>query len=103
MADRGTLRVQPEVMQTASQALAGASKDLQTRLVDLDAQVREMLAGWQGSSGGAYAEAWALWHKGAAELQLGLSTLAKAVGNAGNQFQAHDAAAEQKLEGIYRG
>ena len=103
MADRGPLRVPPEVMQTASQALASASKDLHSRLVDLDAQVREMLAGWQGDSGGAYAEAWDLWHKGAAEVQLGLSTLAKAVGNAGHQFEAQDAAAKQKAEGIYRG
>jgi WXG100 family type VII secretion target len=103
MADRPTVRVQPEAMQTASQALASASKDLQTRLVELDAQVRDMLEGWQGNSGGAFAEAWELWHKGAADVQLGLSTLAKAVGNAGNQFQAQDAAAKQKAEGIYRG
>jgi WXG100 family type VII secretion target len=103
MADRETLRVQPEVMQTASQALARASKDLHTKLVDLDAQVREMLTGWQGGSGSAYGDAWDLWHNGAAEVQLGLAILAKAVGNAGIQFHAQDAAAEQTAEGIYRG
>ena len=90
-------------MQTASQALASASIDLHTKLVDLDAQVREMLIGWQGGSGSAYGGAWDLWHRGAAEVQLGLATLAKAVGNAGIQLQAQDAAAEQTTEGIYRG
>ena len=103
MADREALRVQPEVMQTASQALASASRDLHAKLVDLDAQVREMLTGWQGGAGSTYSDAWDLWHKGAGEVQLGLAILAKAVGNAGIQFQAQDAAAEQTVEGIYRG
>jgi WXG100 family type VII secretion target len=103
MADRETLRVQPDVMQTASQALASASRDLHTKLVDLDAQVREMLTGWQGGSGSAYGDAWDLWHNGAAEVQLGLAILAKAVGNAGIKFQAQDAAAQQTVEGIYHG
>ncbi len=103
MADRETLRVPTEVMQTASQALASASKDLHTKLIDLDAQVREMLTGWQGGSGSAYGDAWDLWHNGAAEVQLGLAILAKAVGNAGIQFKAQDASAEQTAEGIYRG
>ncbi|WP_428342469.1 WXG100 family type VII secretion target [Mycobacterium sp.] len=103
MADRDALRVQPEVMQTASQALASASRDLHAKLADLDGQVREMLSGWQGGSGSAYGDAWNLWHNGAAEVQLGLTTLAKAVGIAGSQFEAQDAAAQQTAEGIYRG
>lgn len=90
-------------MQAVSQALAGAAKDLQTRLVELDGQVREMLAGWQGGAGGAYGEAWDLWHKGAGEVQLGLSILAKTVENSGVQFQAQDSASEHTVDGIYRG
>jgi WXG100 family type VII secretion target len=103
VADRETLRIQPEVMQAVSQALSGAAKDLQTRLVELDGQVREMLAGWQGGAGGAYGEAWDLWHKGAGEVQLGLAILAKTVENSGVQFQAQDSASEQTVDGVYRG
>lgn len=90
-------------MQTVSQALSDAAKDLHTRLVELDSQVREMLAGWQGGAGGAYSDAWDLWHNGAGEVQLGLAILAKAVGNAGIQFQAQDSASEQTVDGVYRG
>lgn len=103
MAERGMLRVQPEVMHGASQALSGAAKDLHTRLVELDSQVREMLAGWQGGSGGAYGEAWDLWHRGAGEVQLGLAILAKVVGIAGVDFQAQEYASTQELDRVYHG
>ena len=55
MAERERLRVNPEVMHGASQALSGAAKDLHTRLIELDGQVGDMLGGWRGGSGGAYA------------------------------------------------
>jgi WXG100 family type VII secretion target len=103
VADHDALRVQPEVMLTASQALAGAAKDLRTRLVELDGEVRDMLAGWQGGAGGAYGKAWELWHKGAGEVQLGLAILAKVVENAGAQFDAQDSASGQTVDGVYRG
>ena len=103
MAERETLRVQPEAMHSASQALSGAAKDLQTKLVELDGQVRELLAGWHGGSGDAYGQAWDLWHRGTGEVQLGLSILAKAVGVAGADFQAQDDTAAQTADGIYRG
>jgi WXG100 family type VII secretion target len=103
VADHEALRVQPEVMLTASQALAGAAKDLRTRLVELDGEVRDMLAGWQGGAGGAYGKVWDLWHKGAGEVQLGLSILTQMVENAGAQFQAQDSASEQTVDGVYRG
>ena len=90
-------------MATASQALAGAAKDLHTRLIELDGEVRDMLAGWQGGAGGAYGKAWDLWHQGAGEVQLGLAILAKMVENAGVQFHAQDSASEQTVDGVYRG
>jgi WXG100 family type VII secretion target len=103
MAEREMLRVQPEAMHSASQALSGAAKDLQTRLVELDGQVRELLAGWHGGSGDAYGRAWDLWHRGTGEVQLGLSVLGKAVGVAGADFQTQDDTAAQTADGIYRG
>ena len=103
MAERGVLRVQPEVMHGASQALSGAAKDLHTRLVELDSQVREMLVCWQGGSGGAYGEAWDLWHRGAGEVQLGLAILAKVVGIPGVDFQAQEYASTQELDSVYHG
>jgi WXG100 family type VII secretion target len=103
MAERETVRVQPEAMHSASQALSGAAKDLHTKLIELDSQVRELLAGWHGGSGDAYGQAWDLWHRGAGEVQLGLSMLAKAVGVAGAEFQAQDCTAAQTTDGVYRG
>lgn len=100
MAERELLRVNPEVMHGASQALSGAAKDLHTRLIELDGQVREMLAGWRGGAGGAYGQAWDLWHRGAGEVELGLSILAKAVGIAGVDFQAQDSVSAQALRGV---
>jgi WXG100 family type VII secretion target len=100
MAEREPLRVSPEVMQGASQALAGAAKDLHTRLIELDGQVREMLAGWQGGAGTAYGQAWDLWHRGAGEVQLGLSKLAEAVGIAGVDFQGMDSASADVVGGV---
>jgi WXG100 family type VII secretion target len=90
-------------MQAVSQALSGAAQDLHTRLLELDSQVREMLAGWQGGAGGAYGEAWDLWHKGAGEVQQGLAILAKTVETSGVQFQAQDSVSEQTVDGVYRG
>jgi WXG100 family type VII secretion target len=103
MAERGMLRVQPEVMHAASQALSGAAKDLHTKLIELDGQVRELLNGWQGGSGNAYGQAWDLWHRGTGEVQLGLSLLAKSVGVAGVDFQSQESTAAQTMDGIYRG
>ena len=62
-----------------------------------------MLAGWQGGAGGAYGQAWDLWHRGAGEVQLGLSTLAKAVGVVGGDFQSQESVSAQRLGGVYRG
>ena len=87
-------------MQGISQALASAAKDLQSRLIELDGQVRDMLAGWHGGAGGAYGQAWDLWHRGAGEVQLGLSILAKAPGIAGVDFQSQDSISAQTLRGV---
>ena len=102
MAEREVLRANPEAMHGVSQALSGAAKDLHTRLIELDGQVRDMLAGWQGGAGGAYGQAWDTWHRGAGEVQLGLAILAKAVGVVGVDFQAQESASVQRLRGVER-
>jgi WXG100 family type VII secretion target len=103
MAEREVLRVDPEVMHGVSLALSGAANDLHSRLIELDGQVREVLAGWQGGAGGAYGQAWDLWHRGAGEVQQGLAILAKAVGIAGVDFQNQESASAQQLHGVYHG
>ena len=103
MAEREMLRVQPEAMHAASQALSGAAKDLHARLLELDGQVRELLAGWHGGSGDAYGQAWNLWHRGTGEVQLGLSILAKVVRVTGVEFDTHDRASAQMVDGVYHG
>jgi WXG100 family type VII secretion target len=103
MAERETVRVQPEAMHVASQALSSAAKDLHTRLIDLDGQVRDLLTGWHGGAGGAYGEARDSWHRGAAEVQQGLSILATAVGVVGVEFDTQEHAWAQTVDGVYRG
>jgi WXG100 family type VII secretion target len=100
MADRGRLRVDPAVMQGFSQSLAGAAEDLRSQLADLDAQVGTMLGAWRGGAGDAYGSAWELWHRGADEVQQGLSILAKAVGSAGLDYQNNESASAAKLRGV---
>jgi WXG100 family type VII secretion target len=97
------LRVDPEAMRRVSAALGGSAQDLQNRLAELDSQVGEMLDGWRGASGGAYAAAWELWRRGAGEVQLGLSDLAGAVGAAGGGYQHNEAAAARALRSVRDG
>jgi WXG100 family type VII secretion target len=103
MAEREVLRVNPEAMHGVAQALSGAAKDFHSRLIELDGQVQEMLAGWHGGAGGAYGQAWDLWHGGAAEVQQGLAILARAVGVVGVKFENQESASTQNLDGVYRG
>ena len=103
MGAEDTLRVDPENLQRAAAALGGTAADLQNRLAELDRQVGEMLNGWRGASGGAYTAAWELWRRGAGEVQLGLSALARSVGEAGAGYQRNEAAASRALGGVHGG
>jgi WXG100 family type VII secretion target len=93
------LGVDPMVMQGFAQALRGGAEDLRTRLAELDAQVSEMLGGWRGASGSAYASAWELWHRGAGEVEAGLSMLARSVAQAGGGYQENETVSARALRG----
>ena len=103
MAADNNLHVDPMMLQGFAQALCGGAEDLRNRLADLDGQVGEMLGGWRGASGSAYASAWELWHRGAAEVEVGLSTLARLVAQAGGVYQQNDAASTQLLREVHHG
>jgi WXG100 family type VII secretion target len=90
-------------MQGFAQGLLGAAEDLRTRLAELDGQVGELLGGWRGASGDAYGSAWEVWHRGATEVELGLSMLAKAVAQAGEGYQQNEAGSAQALRGVRNG
>jgi WXG100 family type VII secretion target len=98
-----TLRVDPPVLQRFAATLGDDAKDLQDRLARLDGQVGEMLGDWRGASGGAYASAWELWRRGAAEVQQGLSILARAVGEAGIGYRHNEAESARALRGVRNG
>lgn len=102
MADE-TLRVDPLVMQGHAVSVGGAAEQLSAQLSQLDDQVSQMLGGWQGASGTAYGSAWQLWHKGAREVQLGLSMLAQLVGRAGEEYQSNEAGSAQAERGVRGG
>ncbi|MEB3983657.1 WXG100 family type VII secretion target [Mycobacterium sp. 663a-19] len=103
MAASDDLRVDPAVMQGFGQALRGGASDLRARLAELDAQVSEVLGGWRGGAGSAYGSAWEMWHRGAAEVELGLSMLAGAVAQAGEGYQQSEAASGQALREVRGG
>jgi WXG100 family type VII secretion target len=97
------LRVDPQAMHGFAQALLGGAEDLRSRLADLDGQVSEMLSGWRGASGGVYTSTWELWHRGAGEVEVGLSMLARLIARAGEGYRANDSASAQALRGVGRG
>lgn len=97
-----TVRVDPAVMRSAAASLSGAAEQLSGQLAQLDDQVGRLLGGWQGASGTAFGAAWELWHRGAREVELGLSTLAHLVGEAGDAYagnEARSAQAERAVRG----
>jgi WXG100 family type VII secretion target len=98
-----TLRVDPQAMRGFAEALCGRAEDLKSQLADLDNQVGAMLGGWRGTSGSAYASAWELWHRGAGEVEVGLSMLARLVAQAGGLYAANESVAAQEMRGVHGG
>ncbi|HSS24556.1 MAG TPA: WXG100 family type VII secretion target [Mycobacterium sp.] len=103
MAATDNLRVDPTMMRGFAQALCGGAEDLRSRLAELDAQVSEMLGGWRGASGSAYTSAWELWHRGAGEVEVGLSMLARLVAQAGGGYQENEAVSARALREVRNG
>ncbi len=97
------MRVDPATIQWFAQALCGAEEDMRNQLAGLDSQVAALLGGWRGASGSAFAAAWELWHRGAGEVEAGLSMLARSVAEAGGVYQENEAASAQALREVYRG
>ena len=102
MSANDTLRVDPQLMQGFAQGLLGAAEALRNQLSQLDGQVGEMLGGWRGASGDAYGSAWQMWHRGATEVELGLSILSKLVAQAGSGYEQNEAVSAQTLR-VVRG
>lgn len=103
MAANENLRVDPQVMRGFAQGLLGAAESLRNRLSELDGQIREMRGGWRGPAGDAYGSAWELWHRGATEVELGLTKLAKAVAEAGEGYRQDDAGSAQAMRRVRGG
>ncbi len=102
MAD-DTVRADPLVMEGFAVSLGGAAEHLSARLAQLNDQVGQLLGGWQGASGTAYAAAWDLWHRGAREVELGLSMSAQLVGRGGEGYQANEAGSARAQRGVRGG
>lgn len=102
MADQ-TMRVDPVAMQGFAASLSGAAEQLSAQLAALDDQVGKALGGWRGASGSAYAAAWELWHRGAREVEVGLSMLAHLVGEAGGAYQGNEARSAQAERAVRGG
>ena len=94
------LRVDPAMMQGFAQGLLGAAESLRNQLSELDGQLGEMLGGWQGASGSAYGSAWQMWHRGATEVETGLSMLSKLVTKASSGYTQNEAASAQTLRAV---
>ena len=103
MAANDTSRVDPQATRGFAEAASGAAEDLRSQLAALDQQVGDMLGGWRGASGSAYAAAWEQWHRGAGEVEAGLTILARLVAEAGGIYQDNEAVAAQAMREVGRG
>jgi WXG100 family type VII secretion target len=103
VAGKDAVRVDPQAMRGFAEALSGRAGELRDRFAELNAAVGDMLGGWRGTSGSAYASAWELWHRGAGEVEVGLSLLARLVDQAGGLYQHNEAASARALRGVRRG
>lgn len=97
------MKVEPAVLGASCEALSAAAEHLLGQLKSLDGTVTSMLAEWRGSSGGAYADAWTLWHRGADEVEQGLALMARLLSDAGRGFEQQDQATSEGVGGVYRG
>ncbi len=93
----------PAVLSATCQSLSGAAEHLLGRLKALDGNVTSMLAGWQGTAGGSYGEAWNQWHRGADEVERALEIMAALLGQAGKTFAAQEQTSAQELRGLHDG
>ncbi|MGY4710182.1 WXG100 family type VII secretion target [Mycolicibacterium sp. CBM1] len=99
----GELRVEPAVLAAACESLSAGAQHLQAGLRDLNSEVTEMLASWQGSAGGSYATAWRQWHEGASKVQRALAVIAENVGQVGRVFEVQEQASATRLRGLGHG
>ena len=103
MTGDGTISAEAAGLSASSESLGTAAELLLTKLRDLDGQVQNTLTAWQGSSGGAYSSAWDLWRRGAAEVELGLSIMARLVGQAGGAYTENESRSAEALGGLAGG
>jgi WXG100 family type VII secretion target len=101
--DEGELSVEPAMLAAGCDAMSAAAGQLLNGLKSLDGSVSEMLAGWQGASGGAYGDAWKQWQRGADDVENALALMAALLGKAGDAFAAQDHAAAAATGGVYGG
>ncbi len=103
MAAEDAVQVDPQAMRGFAGALSGRAEELRNQFTELNAAVGDMLGGWRGTSGSAYAAAWELWHRGAGEVEVGLSILARLLGQAGGLYQGSEAASAHALRELRHG
>lgn len=99
----GQLRVEPAVLRASCHSLVGAADHLQARLRSLDDTVAAMTGQWQGSSGGAYGDAWTQWHHGAGEVEKALAIMAKLLDATATGFEAGDRDGAERLRSVSGG
>ncbi|MBB3602523.1 WXG100 family type VII secretion target [Mycolicibacterium sp. BK556] len=101
--DGGVLRVDPDVMRAACEALTAGAQHLQAGLRDLDAEAQQVLGTWDGSAGSSYGAAWKQWHDGSLKVQQALATIAERLGQVGQVFESHEQGSAAQLRGLTNG
>jgi len=96
------LNVSPELLSGACESLSGAARHLLDEVKSLDGDVPGMLAGWQGSAGGAYGQAWTQWLQGAREVECALTTMARLLGEAATGYAHGEQQSAEGLGGLGR-
>ena len=94
------LNADPAVLAAACESLSAATDYLLSELKSLDGTVSEMLSSWQGSSGGAYGQAWGQWASGAHQVEAALSTMSRLLGGAGKAYGQGEQRSAADLVGL---
>lgn|GEM_PF-1771366 len=98
-----TVRLDPVAMRQAAQAVNDGAEVLRNRLAALDREVAVLLGDWRGASGGAYAAVWEQWHRGADEVQAGLSILARGLAEAERGYRLNETRSARALREVVDG
>jgi WXG100 family type VII secretion target len=99
----GELQASVSVIAAVAKSVRSVVDETRTGLDVVDGElVRLFGSGWAGQAGSAFGEVWTRWHEGAENLVKGLESMALALEQAAQDYEATDAEARAAVESAGR-